>query len=118
VKVGITLEPEGAISANGASGAKFHGGSDIQTPLADNSDRDPVGIDPGADDVPPTAAQRPDLIVDPGDLPATARELRDLLAASGRFFDPRCPSKDGPRSRWRPTRRDRIDAEQGCHGRP
>ncbi len=32
-------------------------------------------------------AEKPDLIVDPGDLPATARELRDLLAASGRFFD-------------------------------
>jgi hypothetical protein len=28
-----------------------------------------------------------DLIVEPGDLPATARELRDLFAASERFFD-------------------------------
>jgi hypothetical protein len=31
--------------------------------------------------------QEPDLVVDGGDLPATARELRDVFAASGRFFD-------------------------------
>jgi putative DNA primase/helicase len=43
-----------------------------------------------------TSAQRPDLIVDPGDLPATARELRDLFAASGRFFDRGVPVKIVP----------------------
>jgi hypothetical protein len=37
--------------------------------------------------------QKPDLIVDPGDLPATARELRDLFAASGRYFDRGVPVK-------------------------
>ena len=41
----------------------------------------------------PTAAEKPDLIVDPGDLPATARELRDLLASSGRLFDRGVPVK-------------------------
>jgi hypothetical protein len=41
-------------------------------------------------------ADKPDLIVDPGDLPATARELRDLLAASGRFFDRGIPVKIVP----------------------
>ena len=33
------------------------------------------------------ACDKPDLIVDSGDLPATARELRDLLAHSGCLFD-------------------------------
>jgi hypothetical protein len=33
------------------------------------------------------ALPRTDLIVDSGDLPAAARELRDLFASSGRFFD-------------------------------
>jgi hypothetical protein len=33
--------------------------------------------------------QKPDLVIDPGDLPATARELRDLLAAgSASMFAP------------------------------
>jgi hypothetical protein len=36
---------------------------------------------------------KPDLIVDSGDLPATARKLRDLLAHSGRFFDRGVPVK-------------------------
>ncbi len=36
---------------------------------------------------------RPDLIVDSGDLPATARQLRDFLAHSGRFFDRGVPVK-------------------------
>jgi hypothetical protein len=36
--------------------------------------------------------QKPDVIVDPGDLPATARELRDLFAASGRYFDRQLPA--------------------------
>ena len=37
----------------------------------------------------PSSASLPrtDLIVDSGDLPAAARELRDLFASSGRFFD-------------------------------
>jgi putative DNA primase/helicase len=46
-----------------------------------------------ARDVPSTAAEKPDLIVDPGDLPATARELRDLFSRSGRFFDRGVPVK-------------------------
>ncbi len=33
------------------------------------------------------ALARPELLVHPGDLPATAEALRDLFAASGRFFD-------------------------------
>ena len=36
---------------------------------------------------------KPDLIVDSGDLPATARKLRDLLSHSGRFFDRGVPVK-------------------------
>jgi hypothetical protein len=32
-------------------------------------------------------AEKPDLIVDGGDLQATTRELRDLLDESGRLFD-------------------------------
>ena len=36
---------------------------------------------------------KPDLIVDSGDLPATARELCGLLAYSGRFFDRGVPVK-------------------------
>jgi putative DNA primase/helicase len=47
-------------------------------------------------------ADKPDLIVDPGDLPATARELRDLLAASGRFFDRGVPVKIVPAADGRP----------------
>jgi hypothetical protein len=42
------------------------------------------------------SVDRPQLIVDPGDLPATTRELRDLLAASGRFFDRGVPVKIVP----------------------
>jgi hypothetical protein len=37
--------------------------------------------------------KKPYLVIDPGDLPATARELRDLFAASGRFFDRGVPVK-------------------------
>jgi hypothetical protein len=37
--------------------------------------------------------EKPYLIVDGGDLPATARELRDLLASSGHFFDRGVPIK-------------------------
>jgi hypothetical protein len=36
---------------------------------------------------------KPNLIVDRGDLPATARALRDFLAQSGRFFDRGVPVK-------------------------
>jgi hypothetical protein len=38
-------------------------------------------------------SKRPDLIVDSGDLPATAREVRDLLARSGNIFDRGMPVK-------------------------
>jgi putative DNA primase/helicase len=38
-------------------------------------------------------SKRPDLIVDNGDLPATAREVRDLLARSGYIFDRGMPAK-------------------------
>jgi hypothetical protein len=37
--------------------------------------------------------QKPDLVVDSGDLPAVARDLRDLLAESGRLFDRGVPVK-------------------------
>ena len=36
---------------------------------------------------------KPYLVVDSGDLPATARKLRDLLSHSGRFFDRGVPVK-------------------------
>jgi hypothetical protein len=39
------------------------------------------------------AGEKPDLIVDSGDLPAVARDLRDLLAESGRLFDRGVPVK-------------------------
>jgi hypothetical protein len=35
----------------------------------------------------PQPSQKPDLIIDGGDLPATARDLRDLLAQSRNLFD-------------------------------
>jgi hypothetical protein len=38
-------------------------------------------------------AQVPDLIVDRGNLPATAREIRDLFANAGSFFDRGGPVK-------------------------
>jgi hypothetical protein len=42
----------------------------------------------------PSAPRRkPDLIVDRGNLPATAEQLRDLFAQSGRFFDRGIPVK-------------------------
>jgi hypothetical protein len=37
--------------------------------------------------------EKPQLVVRDGDLPATARELRDLLAASGEFYDRDMPVK-------------------------
>jgi hypothetical protein len=43
-----------------------------------------------------SSSPRPDLIIDPGNLPATARELRDLFAASERFFDRGVPVKIVP----------------------
>jgi hypothetical protein len=39
------------------------------------------------------ASEKPDLIVDDGDLPATARELRDALAGAGCIFDRGMPVK-------------------------
>jgi hypothetical protein len=41
-------------------------------------------------------AEKPDLIVDNGDLPATAHELRDLLARSDCIFDRGVPVKVVP----------------------
>jgi hypothetical protein len=41
----------------------------------------------------PIFLETPNLVVDPGDLPAAAREVRDLLAASGSFFDRGGPVK-------------------------
>src|SRR5450432_1450539 len=46
----------------------------------------------GSDHV-PDLAEKPDLIIDNGDLPATAREVRDLLAQSGCIFDRGVPVK-------------------------
>jgi hypothetical protein len=39
------------------------------------------------------ASDKPDLVIDPSDLPATARALRDLLAQSGQVFDRGGPVK-------------------------
>jgi hypothetical protein len=47
-------------------------------------------------------AEKPDLLVDSGNLPATARELRDVFAASGRFFDRGVPVKIAPDSHGGP----------------
>jgi hypothetical protein len=41
----------------------------------------------------PNGAQKPDLVVQSGDLPATARELCDLFAAAGYLFDRDMPVK-------------------------
>jgi hypothetical protein len=40
-----------------------------------------------------TTGEKPDLLVDAGDLPATARDVRDLLAESGCLFDRGVPVK-------------------------
>jgi hypothetical protein len=65
--------------------------------------------------------EEPHLIVDPGDLPATARELRDLFSRSGRFFDRSVPVKivapadGGPPTAMRLTRnRIVIEAHDLC----
>jgi hypothetical protein len=44
----------------------------------------------------PASGDKIDLIIDPGDYPTTARELRDVLAASGHFFDRGVPVKIVP----------------------
>jgi hypothetical protein len=68
-------------------------------PPADNSDQlqffslaDDLDL-PKSRDVLVACAEKSDLIVDPGDLPATARELRDLFSRSRRFFDRGVPVK-------------------------
>ena len=67
-------------------------GLDQQFDQTSRTDPDPVS-EPLAQPSSPRSVERPDLIVDPGDLPATARELRDLFAASGRSFDRGVPVK-------------------------
>jgi hypothetical protein len=47
--------------------------------------------------------QRPDLIVNTGDLPATARDLRDRLASAGYIFDRGVPVKIVPAADGPPT---------------
>jgi hypothetical protein len=62
----------------------------------------PNGPDDGAQFVDAATAGKPELIVHIGDLPATARALRDLFARSGYLFDRDMPVKvvqpggDGP----------------------
>lgn len=62
----------------------------------------PTGPEQAAEFVAGALADKPDLIVHSGDLPATARALRDLLAQSGRVFERGVPVKlarragDGP----------------------
>ena len=79
----------------------LHDGSENRSPIADGSDH-PQNLQtddldgPNTRDVPSTAAEKPDLIVDSGDYPDTARRLRDVLAASGHFFDRGVPVKIGP----------------------
>ena len=63
--------------------------------------------------------RRPELVIDPGDLPATARSLRDLLAASGRLFDRGVPvriirSPDGGPPLARPLTANNVVVE--AHG--
>jgi hypothetical protein len=66
-------------------------------------------------------APKPDLIVHGSDLPATAEALRDLLAASGRFFDRGMPGRiikpadGGPPSATRLTKHNVvIEAHRLC----
>jgi putative DNA primase/helicase len=78
--------------------SKLHDGSDNQASLAENSDHSAADDlnRQNIRDVDSTATEKPDLIVDSGNLPATARELRDKFAASGRFFDRGVPVKIVP----------------------
>ena len=70
--------------------------NDIAKGLGENG---PIVIQ-GVSESPPkpssAIAQVPDLIVDPGNLPATAREVRDLFANVGLFFDRGAPVKVVP----------------------
>jgi hypothetical protein len=88
--------PRGATKQNGFNGLERGLGENAPIDIQDVSDTLPK---------PPLSgtADRPDLIVDPGDLPATARELRDLLAASGQFFERGEPVKIVPDSHGGPS---------------
>jgi hypothetical protein len=44
----------------------------------------------------PSASDKPDLVIDPADLPASAYRLRDLLAKSGELFERGVPVKVVP----------------------
>jgi hypothetical protein len=71
----------------------------------------------------PAIAQVPDLIVDRGNLPATAREVRDLFANAGPFFDRGGPVKVVPAGDMGPPiatalATHRVVIEVHTHGRP
>jgi hypothetical protein len=56
--------------------------------------------------------RKPDLIVDSGDLPATARAMRDLLAGSGRLFDRGVPVRVVRQADGRPPIAERLTANR------
>ena len=89
ISIGYLAVPRGLTKQNGFNGLERGLGENAPIDIQDVSDGLPKPSRSGT-------ADRPDLIVDPGDLPATARELRDLLAASGRFFDRGVPIKIVP----------------------
>jgi hypothetical protein len=60
----------------------------------------------------PASSEKPDLIIDGGDLPATARDLRDLLAQSGNLFDRGMPVKVVPRPDGGPATAIRLTANR------
>ena len=87
--------PRGATKQNGFNKLEQGLGENAPIDIQDVSDTLPKPPSSGT-------ADRPDLMVDPGDLPATARELRDLLAASGQFFERGEPVKIVPDSHGGP----------------
>lgn len=96
-----------AILTRAADGCKRRG-NDLAVPRGPREVRDINGLHKGLGNNRPidiqdvserlpkpsfSAPQKPDLIVDNGDLPAVARDLRDHLAKSGRLFDRGVPVK-------------------------
>jgi hypothetical protein len=65
----------------------------MDAPAQQHSRQPPISGGTNGEELVRAETDQPDLIVDNGNLPATARELRDLLAGSGRLFDRGVPVK-------------------------
>jgi hypothetical protein len=63
-----------------------------------------------------TTGEKPDLLVDAGDLPATARDVRDLLAESGCLFDRGVPVKVVSSPDCGPLTAFRLNGADSAHG--